>query len=487
MRHNVDMSSIKKNLFYQSFYEILILILPFFTSPYIARVMGAEYLGVYSYTYSIAYYFQIFGMLGLKFYGNRSVARVRDNQKELNKTFNQIFLLHIIISSISFSAYIFYCFFIAKYRFYGLLQGFWVLSAVFDVSWLFFGLEKFKTTVLRSTIIKLISVSCIFIFVRNAADFPIYILIMSVSQFLNQSVLFVMAFKHVRFEKTPIAELKQHMKPLLVLFIPILALSLFKYMDKIMLGAIGDKEELGYYENAEKVVNIPLSIVFSFGSVMLPRTSNMLTKGDKSAIEKTLGVSIRYMVGLSFAMAFGMASIASIFAPVFWGSEFIRSGDLIFLLSISIPFSTVASIIRNQDLIPNGRDRFYCYSIISGAAINLIINYLLIPRYQSLGVTIGTIIAEVVVCIIEFWFVRKNYDYFRMISRSLVFIVPSMVMFLVVRFIGDLLGLHIYTLAIQVIAGGGVFVIITLCILLVSKDYYALDVVNIFRKKKIDR
>ena len=156
------MSSIKKNLAYQTFYEILILILPFFTSPYIARVMGAEYLGIFSYTYSIAYYFQLFGMLGIKFYGNRSIAKVRDNKEDLSRVFNEIFLLHVLFSVVSCACYLVYCFVFSEYRTFALLQGFMVLSSVFDVSWLFFGLEKFKTTVTRSTIIKIISVVLIF-------------------------------------------------------------------------------------------------------------------------------------------------------------------------------------------------------------------------------------------------------------------------------------------------------------------------------------
>lgn len=481
------MSTVKKNLLYQSFYEILILILPFFTSPYISRVMGAGFLGVYSYTYSIAYYFQMFGMLGIKFYGNRSIARARDNKQELIKVFNEIFTLHILVSALSFAIYIVYSVFIAKYHYYALLQSMMVLASVFDVSWLFFGLEKFKSTVVRSTVIKLASVSCIFIFVRNDNDFPIYILIMSVSQLLNSLALFAMSFKDVEYKRTHFQALKPHLKPLLILFVPILALSLFKYMDKIMLGAIGDKVELGYYENAEKVLNVPLSIVFSFGSVMLPRTSNMVKKGDKMAVERNLTLSIKYMVGLSFAMMFGLAAISSVFAPVFWGTGFVRSGNLIMLLAVSMPFSTVASIVRNQDMIPNGRDRFYCYSIISGAIVNLVINYLLIPRYQALGVTIGTIIAEIVVCVVELWFVRKNHRYGKMLLQPMEFIVPGVIMFLIVSMIGKWMGIHIYTLIAQLIIGVLVFAAITVGIMLVFKDTYLLKELIRHKQGKHDK
>ena len=73
------MSNLKRNIFYQIVYEILVFILPLITSPYISRVLGANNLGVYSFSYSVAYYFQLMAMLGIKYYGTRSIASVRDN------------------------------------------------------------------------------------------------------------------------------------------------------------------------------------------------------------------------------------------------------------------------------------------------------------------------------------------------------------------------------------------------------------------------
>ena len=453
------MSGIRKNIFYQSLYEITVLVLPFFTSPYISRIMGAGYLGIYSYTHSIAYYFHLFGMLGIKLYGNRSIAKVRNDKAELDRVFNELFGLHAVVSLCCFAAYLFYCFTISEYKLYALLQSASVLGSLFDVSWLFFGLEKFRTTTLRSILVKLASVACIFIFVKSADDFPIYVLIMAGGNLFNALFLFFLSFREVSYRFPPPSAFRKHIRPLLVLFIPILALSLFKYMDKIMLGALGDKAELGYYENAEKVLNIPLSVVFSFGSVMLPRISNLVAAENRSSVSRYLALSIKYMVGISFAMAFGMAAIAPVFAPVFWGRPFSRSGSLIALLSVSIPFSTAASIVRNQDMIPNGQDKYYSYSVVAGAVVNLVINYLLIPRYQATGVAVGTIAAEIVVCLSELWFVRGSGNYRRMLLAPMEFFIPGLIMFFVVRILGKLLGSHIYTLAVQLAAGVVVFFI----------------------------
>lgn len=464
------MGSIKRNVMYQAFYEVLIIVLPFFTSPYISRLLGAGYLGIFSYTYSIAHYFQMFALLGIKFYGNRSIAQVRNDREKLNSTYSEIHTVHVFFSVIATISYLIYVGYFAEYKKYALIQGLIVIASIFDVSWLFFGLEQFRVTVFRNTLIKVGSVVCIFLFVKSTDDFWKYILIMAGSQFLSALFLAVMSLKYVSFKMPNLKKLSRHVKPLFVLFIPILALSLFKYMDKIMLGALGDKVELGYYENAERVLNIPLSIVFAFGSVMLPRASNMIANENNTEANKYLDLSMKYMVGLSIAMACGIAAIASVFAPVFWGNGFVKSGMLIKLLAISIPFSTVASIVRNQEMIPKGHDSYYSYSIISGAIINLIINYLLIPRFQAIGVTIGTIVAEMTVCFTELFFMRQSKNVLKASLKPLIFVPASFIMLFFVNSIGNYMGIHIYTLVVQVISGVVVFGVISLFVMTVTKD-----------------
>ena len=277
-------TSIKKNFIYQMIYQILIIILPFVTSPYIARTIGAEGLGTYSYSYSIAYYFVLFSMLGLANYGNRAVAQCRDNQKNLNETFSNIVTLHIAFSFICCVVYILYVFFLANEKLYAGIQFTYVLSGLFDVSWFYFGIEKFKLTVTRNIIIKILNVVCVFVFVRNANDLWKYCAIMAVGMLISQISLWFPLNKFVAFQKPTWKKMKPHIEPLLILFIPAIAVSLYKYMDKIMIGAMSNKTQLGFYENAEKVINIPLTIITSFGTVMLPKMSNLVASHNR---EKT--------------------------------------------------------------------------------------------------------------------------------------------------------------------------------------------------------
>ena len=149
----IQKTSIKKNIFYQMIYELLVLILPFLTSPYIARVIGVEGVGIYSYTYSIAYYFVLFCMLGIKNHGNREIAQCREDKQKLFRTFSELLTLHILISLICILFYLLYLLFFCENKLYAGIQGIYLLSALFDISWFYFGIEKFKLTVTCSTLV----------------------------------------------------------------------------------------------------------------------------------------------------------------------------------------------------------------------------------------------------------------------------------------------------------------------------------------------
>lgn len=447
--------SIKKNFIYQVIYEVVIIILPLATSPYIARVIGPKGVGIYSYHYSIAHYFMLFSVLGLKNYGNRAIAKCRDDRDNLNIVFSNLLTLHVIISTLVTLIYIVYIIFFvnAGERIYAYILIFAVLSSLFDISWFYFGIEHFKVTVTVNIFTRIASFVSIFVFVRHYDDLWVYCLILALGSFFQQFLLWFSLKKYVTFVK-PSAELMiSHIKPMLILFIPTIAVSFYKYMDKIMIGIICDKTQLGYYENAEKVINIPNTIIGAFGTVMLPRMSNIIDKKDRKETLRYTQISMLYVMWIAYAMAFGLASVARNFAPIFWGKQFTSSGNLIMGLCITIPFVSFANVIRTQYLIPSEKDKEYTISLISGAVINMVINYVLLPVLGAMGAVVGTVVTEAAVCLIQCWFVRKDIPILQYFKQSAVFILLGVVMFLVSYYVGSELEQGIISLIIQILSG----------------------------------
>ncbi len=451
--------SLKANFLYNIFYQILTIIIPFITTPYIARVIGPKGAGINSYTYSVVSYFLLFANLGISNYGNRLIAKNRDNEDKLSKSFSSLFKIHIITTAIMLIIYIFYVMiFGANYKLFYLCQSLYLISALVDISWLFFGLEEFKIITIRNTIIKLILTCCIFIFVRSYDDLYIYILLLSGSGLLSQILLFPFFKKlNIKICKTNFKDLKKHIKPLLILFIPIIALSIYKLMDKIMLGGMTTITEVGFYEYAERIINLPMTIITALGTVMLPRMSNLASKNDDKKFIEYINKSMKVILFLSIPLCFGIIIVSPIFVPIFLGNAYKKTSYITTILALTIPFIACANVIRTQYLIPKENDKDFIISLILGAIVNLFLNLIFIPKYSSIGAAIATLIAEIAVMLYQVIKVKNVLNIKLYVEDAFSFFLKAIIMSIVIYIISLFNFNRIIKLITMVLFGIGIY------------------------------
>lgn len=465
-------NSIKKNFFYNASYQVLTLILPLITTPYISRVMGAERVGIYSYAYSIASYFGLFILLGLNNYGNRTIAGARDNKDKLSKTFWSIYILQILLGVVVVSIYLVYCFFISKNQLMALIQLIYLISVMLDINWFFFGIEQFKLTVTRNTIIKILTVVSILCFVKSVDDLYIYAMIMVTGPLISQLYLWLFLRKYISFSRINWSNIVQHIIPNLTLFIPVIAISLYTTMAKILLGAMTNMTEVGYFESANKLTVIPSMAITSLGTVMLPRISNMVSHGQHQETMKYLQKSLIVSVFLSVSMALGLSAISKEFVPFFYGEGFKKCEVLIPILILSSIFISWANVIRTQYLIPYKKDKIYIVSVFLGAIFNIFINIILIPMFQSVGAALGSLCAEITVCCYQTFKVRKEMKIKLYLKQSVPFLIFGIIMYIVVMCI-PLIHSYLITIVIKVLVGSIIY-------LLLSGIYYKYILKQIF-------
>ena len=313
-------ASLKKNIAYQLIYRLLTVVTPLITNPYLSRTLGAEKLGVYSGTYSYANYYVVFAILGIEFFGNRTVAIVSDNLQKRKQTFWNIYIIQFTSSIVALVTYYLTIRFVfsSERMLICCLQGIWIVASGLDINWYFFGKQEFKLTVTRNIIIKLLSIVCIFVFVHSQDDLPKYVFIMAFSLALSQGVLWPFLIKDIGFCKPDLNEIKKNIKPIMILFVPVLAMSIFHIMDKTMVDKLSDEANSGYYYNVDRLVNIPLSLITGLGTVMLPRISKLSSKNDSNATLVVLEKSSELSLFLASSIAFGLGAISKTFVPVFF-------------------------------------------------------------------------------------------------------------------------------------------------------------------------
>lgn len=395
------MKSENKNFIINVAYQLLTYLFPLITVTYISRTLGVDNVGIYSYTYSIVYMFMLVAMLGVNNYGNREIARVRDDIAKRSKKFLSIYAFQLLTGAITTVVYVGYlvtaC---SKYQQIAWIQLIFLLSACVDINWFYFGMEQFKLTITRNLIIKVTSIVLIFLLVKETNDLWKYTLIMAGSTLASQLYLVLLLPKYIVPVKVRMIEVVSHCKSLLILFIPVLSFGIYRVMDKTMIGEFSSVTELGYYENAERLINIPIAVTNALGTVMLPRMAYLLKK-DKEKGTGVISDSMQLAMILSTVMALGLSIVSFDAVVVLFGEEFRKSGAILIALSPTIIAGAWANVIRTQYLIPQGIDNVYVCSTVGGAVINLVFNIILIKRYGAYGACVGTIAAEAFVMIYQ--------------------------------------------------------------------------------------
>lgn len=474
-----------KNFLYNVSYQLLVIILPLITVPYISNVLGAEGIGDYAFTHANMQYFIIFGMVGITLYGNRQIAYVRDNKEKLRNTFYSIYILQLITTMISLVLYLMFIlvFNSAEYKWLYIVQGINIIAATVDISWLFMGLEQFKKTVIRNTIVKLASLASIFIFVKSSDDTIIYSLIIALSALVGNLTFWLYVPKAIGFKKIKISGLKLHLKASLSLFIPQIAIQIYLLLDRTLLGVLTDNIQVGYYENSQKIIKIVLTIATAVGTVMMPKIANTVVTGDIKKVKYYVKNSFFFVSALSIPLMFGLMGISKELSPWFFTDKFSGIENLIIISSLIILAISWSNVLGMQLLVPLNRTKEFTISVTSGAIINFVLNLIMIKKFGAVGACFSTIIAEFTVISVQFYFIRNFIKPYKLIKSVFLFIPASVVMYIVVRIIGNYMGSGILTNMVQSVVGALIYFIIIDVFYRIFKDQsiitYTKNMVNI--------
>ena len=474
-------NKLARNFAYNTLYQVLVLIAPLITTPYISRVLGVTGIGIYSYAQSIAMYFVLLGAVGTTLYGQREIACVQDDPVKRTRVFWQITIFRAI-TTIGFSV-IYYVIFAMRGEYSVIYQILMleVLATAFDVSWFFMGLENFKLTVIRNSIIKVCGIVLVFVFVKTPEDVPLYTWCLTLPILIgNISLWFNLKKYLVRLKESVFCGMTKHIKPILILFVPQVASEVYLVLDKTMLGLLSSNiDQVGFYTQAQKIVKIVLMLVTSLGTVMLPAMSAAFVKGKKDEIEQSIKKSFQFIFLLAFALFFGLLAVAPRFVPLFFGPGY---DEVVPLMVMSAPLLIVigiSNVIGKQFLLPTKQQKSYTLSIVAGAGVNFVLNLILIYFADAIGATIATVMAEIAVTVVQVWCVRKQLPLKECFRPSIRYFFLGMGMFVPVYLLGKVLPQGVLSLGIMIVAGAMFFLVE----LLISKDPMLDMAVRIIKKK----
>jgi len=421
--------SLKKNYILDATYQVLTIIVPFLTTPYISRILQASGIGAYSYTLAIASYVGIFATVGMDVYGQLQTAKCRENKKACGSLICGIFMAKLLTTTIIIMVY---C---ALYSYVGMYRNlYWVmilyfLSGLVDFTWFFQGLEEFAYIVTRNILIKAASIACIFGFVRQADDIVIYALIMQGSLFLGNLVVIPYMRKFVELPLISTVRILPHLRGGMIYFIPTIATSVYTILDKAMIGWVTKSaNENGYYEQAYKIVQMVLVVVTSLKTVTLPRVVRLYNEKNYDEVMEIVDSTIRFVLCISLSMSVGLVMVAPQLVPLFLGESFEKCILIVQVLSMLVVILGLSVLISGQCLTAMGKQKQANSCVIVGAVINFTVNLMLIPRYGALGAAIATISAETIILLMFMIFAREHVKIKRIIKYFLKYGICSLIM-----------------------------------------------------------
>ena len=395
-----------KNYAYNLSYQLLVIILPIITTPYVTRVFSSTDLGTYGYFNSIVTYFILLATLGVANYGTKEIS---GHRKDIRKNFWGIYTLQFGATILSICLYILLCLSLSFMQNpVAYILGLSLVSKGMDISWLFQGLEDFRKITVRNITVKLVGVISIFLFVKSANDLYLYVFLLTIFELLGQFSMWLPAREFIGKPHFDWTYAKQHLKPVILLFLPQIAISLYVTLDRTMLGTLASTKDVGIYDQALKLVNILLTLVTSLGSVMLPRVANLLSTGDHKAVNKMHQMSFLIYNLVIFPIIAGVLIVNDDFVQFFLGQDFQDAKYAIAIMIFRMFFIGWTNIMGIQILIPHNKNKEFMISTTIPAIVSVGLNLLLLPKLGYIGAAIVSVLTEALVWAIQLYFTR-NY------------------------------------------------------------------------------
>ena len=388
--------SIKTNYFLNMCYQVMAFLAPVITTPYIARTLGAEGVGIYSYTYSVVSCFVLVAIMGTTTYAQRTIAYYQNDLIARSREFFDILSFRLASTLLCSAAYLVYlasgfC----RYRVPAAMQTLYLVAVAVDITWLFQGMEEFRWIVLRNILIKVANILLLFALVRSPDDVVLYTGILGGMTLLGNLSMWPYLPRMIRPVSPREWRAFKDVKGIFLLFVPTIATQLYSVLDKMMIGAFASSPaENGYFEQTEKVVRVALMVVTSLGTVVAPHIAQLYHQRDEQGIRTYLKKSFQFVWLLGIPIMCGLIGVSHLFVPVFYGPGYEKIEILLPIYScvgLAISISNVAGV---QYLIPTKQQNVYTAAVMASVLVNLAMNALLIPGFLSVGAAVASVAAE---------------------------------------------------------------------------------------------
>ncbi|KRL04532.1 flippase [Liquorilactobacillus oeni] len=454
-------NSIRINYVYNVMYQFLAVAVPVITTPYISRVLGPSGVGYYNYVLGIVSYFGIFAITGTSAFGQREIAKRQGSIEARSVVFWRVFLFRIICTLIvSFFYLVFIVMVLPQYKILFLVNLFTLLSWVVDMSWYFQGMENFKVTSLRNSLIKISATILIFILVKKPSDLWLYVLIYALSNLFGNLSALPYLYKEVIFVKLDLKDIFLSFRPIMALFIPVIAIQLYTVLNKIMLGTFSTSEQVGYFSQANQIVSLLVTVISAYSGVLAPRIAALYSKKLFNSMKLLVDKALANLFFLSFPMICGLILLAKSGVPFFFGTGFKPVVNILYILSFLFVILGMGQML-GAFLIAIDRQRPYTVAVSIAAVVNLILNGIaLYLHLGARGVAVASVISEIFATVIQIYNFKDFLSFKRIKNKFISYLIASSIMTFYILLLSIIVISRFYFICLAMLTGPIIYIVV---------------------------
>ena len=386
-------------------------IFPLISYPYVARILGKVGVGKVAFAASVITYFTMFAQLGIPTYGIRACAKVRDDREELSRTAHELLFINIVMTVASYILLAVGIILVPKLqeeKTLLVITSITIILSAIGMEWLYQALEQYVFITVRSVIFKAIAIVALFLLVKEQNDYVIYGAITIFASSASYIMNFIHAHKFISMRPVGGYNPKRHLKFVMIFFAMACATTIYTNLDVVMLGFMKTDGDVGYYNSAVRIKMVLVSIVTSLGAVLLPRASYYIEHGMKDEFKKITGKALNFVFLLASPLALYFILFAREGVLLFAGGDFEGSILPMQIIMPTLLLIGITNVLGIQILVPLGREKVVLQSEIAGAVTDIILNAIFIPHFAASGAAFGTLIAEIVVMIVQIVALRHD-------------------------------------------------------------------------------
>jgi PST family polysaccharide transporter len=374
-------------------------LVPLLTVPYLARVLGAQGLGLVAFAQAFCGYTALVGEYGFDLSATREIARARGNRTRLAEILGGVVGAKGLLMLAGTAPVLAAWWLVPTFRTHPRwLWAGWLgaLGQAADMLWFFRGIEQVRVAGSLNVAGRMLAVAAIYLAVGTAADGWKVPALFGIFGLVSNAIALAVACRFVRARIPTMRSVHEALSLGWNVFLLRCSVSLYASSNAFILGLFAAPQVVGFYSGAERMSRALQGLMSPVAQAIYPRISNVARRSpaQAAAIVRVSALTMGLGAAMLGAAAFAAAPIL---VRVALGDGFEQAVPMVRVMASLPLLVALSNVLGIQWMLPLGLERLFNRIILAAGVLNLLAAVVLARSYGGLGAAWSVVMAETLV------------------------------------------------------------------------------------------